>query len=215
MRFRLWRLKKKLCPVNRRQKKKLFVDPLQRKALCRRPYPGAYRPTHTGSRLLRPAYPIPSPQPTSQRLAARLGVGVWRMRTPSCMPVPYGCIGGMRRRTHIHPHIRLRALACVNNRAETPQSAVLTIGGGQVLRWEVRSSVSVPDFGLGCKLRCCGRAACGACRSACFPHAFGMRRPAGSDLWVVLASIVGSCGRFGVVSISKLPTRNSLNRLNI
>ena len=183
--------KKKLCPVNRRQKKKLFVDPLQRKALCRRPYPGAYRPTHTGSRLLRPAYPIPSPQPTSQRLAARLGVGVWRMRTPSCMPMTYGCIGGMRRRTHIHPHIRLRALACVNNRAETPQSAVLTIGGGQVLRWGVRSSVSVPDFELGCKLRRCGRAACVTPHFAYSACRFRPILRVGSfigQLWVVLFS---------------------------
>jgi hypothetical protein len=43
---------------------------------------------------------------------------------------------------------------------------MLTIEWGQVLRWEVRSSVSVPDFGLGCKLRRCGRSARGACRPA-------------------------------------------------
>jgi hypothetical protein len=48
------------------------------------------------------------------------------MRTPSHMHGTYGCVGGMHPRTHIHPHIKMRVLAC--------GCAVLTIGGGQVLR---------------------------------------------------------------------------------
>lgn len=92
---------------------------------------------------------------------------------------------------------------------------MLTIGGGQVLRWGVRSSVSVPNFGLGCKLR--ARLANGVrcVPFSCAVRAFRVRRCAGLTLWVVLALFVGSCGRLWVVSILKLPTRNSLNRINI